>query len=58
MTTMCFRRLRAWLRDDRGATLVEYGLLIALIAAVCIVVVTSVGAKISAAIASFDTDMP
>lgn len=31
------------LRDDRGATMVEYGLMLALIALVCIVAVSVVG---------------
>jgi pilus assembly protein Flp/PilA len=34
-------------RDDRGATAVEYGLLVALIAAVIITVVTTLGTKLS-----------
>ena len=34
-------------RDDRGATAVEYGLLVALIAAVIIVVVTTLGQQVS-----------
>ena len=36
-------------RDDRGATAVEYGLLVALIAAVIVVVVGLLGKQISAA---------
>jgi pilus assembly protein Flp/PilA len=34
-------------RHEEGATLAEYGLLLALIAAVCIVAVTALGTKIS-----------
>jgi len=34
-------------RDDRGATAVEYGLIVALIAGVIIVAVTALGANIS-----------
>jgi pilus assembly protein Flp/PilA len=37
-------RLRA---DDRGATAVEYGLLVALIAAAIVVAVTALGGKLS-----------
>jgi pilus assembly protein Flp/PilA len=33
------------LRDEQGATLVEYVLLVALIAVVCIVAITAVGSK-------------
>ncbi len=40
-------RFRRLLTDDDGATLVEYGLLITLIALVCIAVVTTLGTNIS-----------
>jgi pilus assembly protein Flp/PilA len=39
-------------RDDRGATAVEYGLLVALIAAVIVVIVTTLGQQVSAAFAT------
>jgi pilus assembly protein Flp/PilA len=35
------------LRDDRGATMVEYSLIVALIAIVCIAGVTALGGKIN-----------
>ena len=35
--------------DDQGATAVEYGLIVALIAAVIIVVVTALGTQVSTA---------
>jgi pilus assembly protein Flp/PilA len=42
-----FEFLASWIRanvdDDRGATLVEYALLVALIAVVCIVAITFLG---------------
>jgi pilus assembly protein Flp/PilA len=41
--------------DDRGATAVEYGLIVALIAAVIIVVVTTLGTNIRAAFCSIVT---
>ena len=34
-------------RDDSGATAVEYGLMVALIAAVIVVAVTALGAKLN-----------
>lgn len=37
---------RALLRDDEGATMVEYGLIVALIAVVCIGAVTLIGTKL------------
>lgn len=49
---MCFRTGRAprWLgldaRDDDGATAVEYGLMVSLIALVIIVAVTAFGASV------------
>ncbi|MBI2238006.1 MAG: Flp family type IVb pilin [Actinobacteria bacterium] len=46
------------LRDERGASAVEYGLLVALIAAVIILVVTSVGGKVNDAFQTIDTNMP
>ena len=36
-------------RDDRGATAVEYGLIVALIAAVIVAVVATLGTQISSA---------
>jgi pilus assembly protein Flp/PilA len=43
------------MRDDSGATMVEYGIMIALIAAVCILVVTAVGTNVSSAFNSANT---
>ncbi|HVS46139.1 MAG TPA: Flp family type IVb pilin [Verrucomicrobiae bacterium] len=34
-------------RDEEGATMVEYGLIVALIAVVCIVAVTLIGSRLS-----------
>ena len=39
-------------RDDRGATAVEYGLLVALIAAVIVAIVVTLGTQISQAFAT------
>lgn len=36
-------RFRTAARDERGASLIEYALLVALIALVCVVAVTSLG---------------
>lgn len=35
------------LRDDRGATMVEYGLMVALIAIVAILAVTAIGTNVT-----------
>ena len=34
--------------EDRGATMVEYGLMVALIAVICLVAVTAIGVNMSA----------
>ncbi|MGA2733269.1 MAG: Flp family type IVb pilin [Syntrophobacteraceae bacterium] len=39
-------RIKRFFRDEEGAALVEYGLLVGLIAAVCILVVTTLGTTI------------
>ena len=39
--------LSTMLRDEQGATMVEYGLLVALIALVALVAIKSVGANLS-----------
>jgi pilus assembly protein Flp/PilA len=42
-------------RDDRGATAVEYGLIVALIAAVIIAIVTTLGQQVLAAFTAVST---
>ena len=44
--------VRRHAREDRGATAVEYGLLVALIAAIIVVVVSVLGKKVSNAFQS------
>ena len=48
-------RTRAAERDERGATAVEYGMLVALIAAVIVVAVGVLGNKINAAFGVINT---
>jgi pilus assembly protein Flp/PilA len=45
-------KARALIRDDDGAALAEYAILVAFIAIVCIVAVTFFGSKISAKFSS------
>jgi pilus assembly protein Flp/PilA len=45
-------------RDDRGATAVEYGLLVALIALVIIGVVTTLGTKLSSIFGNVSSSLP
>ena len=39
--------VRKFVGDDSGATMVEYALMVALVAAVCVVAVTALGAALS-----------
>ena len=48
-----------WLyADEEGATMVEYALLLALIAVVSILIITSLGTKVKTTFTSADTAMP
>lgn len=47
----------ALLHDEEGATMVEYGIMVALIAAVCILVVKSIGSKVSGAFSTVDANI-
>jgi len=42
-----FKTLKTMIRDEEGATMVEYGLMLALIAVVCITVITTLGQNLS-----------
>jgi pilus assembly protein Flp/PilA len=44
--------IKRFVREEEGATMVEYGLMVALIAVVCILVVTALGENLWA---TFDT---
>ena len=50
--------IRSFVRDEEGATAVEYGLMVALIAAVIVVIVKSVGTKVNTAFTTVDAQMP
>jgi len=52
-----FNALKALLIDDAGATMVEYGVMVALIAAVCIAVVGTIGTKVNAAFTSVNAQL-
>ena len=39
--------LRRLIRNERGAALVEYGMLVGLIAVICVLAVTNLGTRIS-----------
>ena len=46
------------LRSDKGATAVEYGLLVALIAAVIVVIVGTLGGQVNAAFQTVSDALP
>jgi pilus assembly protein Flp/PilA len=50
-------RTKALLRDDEGASMVEYGLMVALIAVVCLVAVTNIGVNMNAVFSDIATDL-
>ena len=47
-----------FLRDESGATAIEYGLIVALIAVVIITAVTTLGTKLDAAFGSINSKLP
>lgn len=49
MLSKLFIRTSAWVQSDEGATAVEYGIMVALIAAVIVAVVGLLGGQIQAA---------
>lgn len=48
---------KALLRDERGATMVEYGIMVALIAAVCIIIVGTLGQNVSNTFSSVNASL-
>jgi len=51
-------RIKRLFRDEEGATMVEYGLMIALIAVVCLLVVGALGTKVAEAFNSAQEQIP
>lgn len=51
-------KVKALWRDEEGATMVEYALMLALIAVVCILVITALGGKVRDTFQNVDTAMP
>lgn len=47
--------IRSIAGDEDGATMVEYGIMIALIAAVCVAIVTTIGGQIQTAFTNAST---
>ncbi len=51
------KKLMSFLKDEEGATAVEYGIMVAAIAAVIIGVVISIGSKTNSAFQKIDTGL-
>lgn len=49
---------RRFLRDENGATLLEYGLLVLLITVLSIVAIKSIGTKVQKGFSSVDANLP
>jgi pilus assembly protein Flp/PilA len=49
--------LNRFRKDEEGASLVEYGMLVGLIAVICIVAVTTLGTEVSSVFSLIASDM-
>ena len=58
MKTTAWKQIRNFLSDEEGATAVEYGIMVALIAALIIAAVTGLGEKVRDVFADVDDRMP
>ena len=58
MVLAFWTRLQNLKTDERGATAVEYGMLVALIAAVIIVTVATLGGKVNTAFNTINSHLP
>ncbi len=52
-----FKTLKSMIRDDEGASMVEYGLLVALIAMVALVAVQALGKNLSSVFSTVATSV-
>jgi pilus assembly protein Flp/PilA len=50
--------MRRFARDEQGATLLEYGMLVLLITVLSIVFITSIGTKVSKGFSTVDSQLP
>lgn len=51
------KRLMEVFKDEEGATMVEYGIMVALIAAVCIVIIGTIGKRVDNAFDKVDNGL-
>ncbi|WP_322044239.1 Flp family type IVb pilin [Paraburkholderia sp. J67] len=49
---------KGFIKDDRGATAVEYGMIVALIAAVIVTIVTTLGTQVNLAFTKISNALP
>ena len=49
--------IKRFVREDRGATMVEYGIMVGLIAAVCIAIIGLMGGEIRDVFAGVEADL-
>ncbi|HJU72631.1 MAG TPA: Flp family type IVb pilin [Gemmatimonadaceae bacterium] len=52
------KQLRAFVRDESGATLLEYGMLVLLIAVLCVAAIKAIGTKVSAGFTTINSNLP
>lgn len=57
LTKLYVKAKNLFARKEEGATMVEYGLMVALIAAVCIVTITVLGTQLSTLFGTVATDV-
>lgn len=58
MLMKLYTKLQVWRADEEGATAVEYGLMVAAIAAVIVAVVVALGGKINTAFQTVNSTLP
>lgn len=58
LSTMISKVAGRFVRDDRGATMLEYGLLVGLIAIVAVTAMTALGTNMSALFTDVTNKMP
>ena len=58
MLTKLYVRAQTWMAEDDGATAVEYGIMVAAIAAVIITVVFAIGVKVDGAFDKVNAVLP
>ena len=52
------KKLINFIKEDDGATMVEYGIMVALIAAICITTIDALGDKVLSAFTTTEGNMP